>query len=123
MPTEMIKWLAKAAEEARVDAGRKEVHIAAQLGADQSTINRFESGKKWPRNPDLTIQAYADDLEIDARHIWARALELWISAEQPSGERAAQAVRAATSASQVPRKAARRSPDKRRSTAKRRAAG
>jgi hypothetical protein len=123
MADHMIRWLAQAAQEARLEAGRLEVHVAAALNRDQSTINRFEQGKAWPRNPDETIQAYADDLGVDPRQIWTRAIELWISAEKPSADHAAEAVRAASSAAQDRKRSTRRSAGKRPSTAKRRAAG
>lgn len=89
----MLYWLAEAAREARKAAGRKQVHIAAstRTGVDQSTITRFEKRHGgWPRNPDATIQAYADDLDVSPRDLWRKALELWddyaaMSADQRAG--------------------------------------
>ncbi len=72
----MIEFLAQAAKAAREAAGRKQVHIAAELSSDQSTIYRFEQGR-WPRDPDQLIAAYAEDLDLDPRDIWAEALKLW----------------------------------------------
>lgn len=74
----MLYWLARAAKELREEAGRKQVHIAATMSIDQSSIYRFEQGNAWPRQTDLVVAAYAEDLEIaDARDIWRRALDLW----------------------------------------------
>jgi transcriptional regulator with XRE-family HTH domain len=74
----MLYWLTQAAKELREEADRKQVHIAATMSIDQSTIYRFEQGRAWPRQTDLVIAAYAEDLGIDdARAIWRRALEMW----------------------------------------------
>lgn len=73
----MVYWLARAAKELREAAGRKQVHVAASMSKDQSTVYRFEQGGTVPRELDLFIAAYADDLEIEPMQIWARALELW----------------------------------------------
>lgn len=72
----MVQWLAQAAKEARTEGGRKIIHIAVVADMDPSTIWRFESGH-WPRDPDLIVDAYAAELEIDPRVLWSRALELW----------------------------------------------
>jgi hypothetical protein len=70
----LLPHRAAAAEAARERRGRLQVHIAASLNRDQSTIYRFEEAKAWPRNPDLVIQAYADDRDISAADIWADAV-------------------------------------------------
>jgi transcriptional regulator with XRE-family HTH domain len=74
----MIHWLAAAAKRLREERRRKQVHIAAALSIDQSSVYRFEAGNNWPRDPDAMIAAYAEDLDIDdPREIWEMALELW----------------------------------------------
>jgi transcriptional regulator with XRE-family HTH domain len=74
----MIHWLATAAKRLREEQRRKQVHIAAALSIDQSSVYRFEAGNNWPRDPDAMIAAYAEDLDIDdPREIWEMALELW----------------------------------------------
>jgi len=73
----MLYWLKRAAKELRAEAGRKQVHVAASMDADQSTVWRFENDEGWPRNPDVFIAAYADDLGVTAFDIWSHALELW----------------------------------------------
>lgn len=73
----MLPWIGGAARAAREAGGRKQVHIAATLGVDQSTIGRFEGGRAWPRDPDKVIAAYADDLDITPLEIWDAALRMW----------------------------------------------
>jgi len=73
----MIFWLAQAAKEVRLERGRKQVHIAATINRDQSTVNRFEQGEHWPRDPDEIVLGYAEDLELNPRELWERALQLW----------------------------------------------
>lgn len=73
----MLYWLARAAKELRIAAGRKQVHVAASIDKDQSTIWRFEKGEGWPRETDLFVAGYADDLDIEPIDIWARALDMW----------------------------------------------
>jgi transcriptional regulator with XRE-family HTH domain len=74
----MIYWLARAARELREANDRKQVHVAAELSMDQSSIYRFETGESWPRHTDVVVAAYAADLDIeDPREIWELALRLW----------------------------------------------
>jgi hypothetical protein len=77
-PNTMLYWLANTARQLREDKDRKQVHIAAALSTDQSSIYRFEQGKTWTRDPDRLVAAYADDLDIeDPREIWELALRRW----------------------------------------------
>lgn len=73
----MLYWLGRAARDAREQKGRLQVHVAASLGVNQDTVSRFEHGRTWPRDPDLMIAAYAEDLDIDPRDIWDAALACW----------------------------------------------
>lgn len=75
----MVFWISLACEQARLTAGRKQVHVAAsdRDGVNQSTIDRFEDATAWPRNPDRIIAAYADDLDVDPIQLWQEALSLW----------------------------------------------
>jgi hypothetical protein len=73
----MIYWLARAAKEERLKRGRKQVHIAATIDKDQSTVNRFEQGEHWPRDVDELLAGYAEDLDINAQDLWAKALKMW----------------------------------------------
>jgi hypothetical protein len=90
----MVYWIAEAAKEAREEAGRLQVHVAAGLDKNQSAIARFEDHKNQPRDLDQTIAAYAEDLDIDPRQLWARALEMWIAAEAPAPAAAARGLQA-----------------------------
>lgn len=73
----MLHWLAQAARKARETAGRKQVHVAASADKDQSSIYRFEQGEGWPRDTDLIVAAYADDLDCDPIEIWEQAISMW----------------------------------------------
>lgn len=74
----MLFWLAEAAKQARATAGRKQVHVAASADMDQSSIWRFEEKRAaWPRNTDMVIGAYAEDLDIDPLDLWETAIQLW----------------------------------------------
>jgi transcriptional regulator with XRE-family HTH domain len=78
----MLFWLARVARQLRTQAGCKQVEIAAALSrvgehTDQSTVYRFEQARAWPRSPETLIAAYAEELEVDAREIWALAIALW----------------------------------------------
>lgn len=74
----LVYWLAQVAKQLREQAGRKQVHIAAAMSIDQSTIYRFEQGERWPRQADLIVAAYAEDLGIeDPRDIWQQAVDAW----------------------------------------------
>lgn len=91
----MIYWVAEAAKEAREEANRLQVHIAAEMDKNQSTVARFEDHTSTPRNVDAMIAAYGRDLDLDPRQLWARALELWIAADQPTADDAARGLRVA----------------------------
>lgn len=89
----MLPYLARAARDARMAKARKQVHVAASLDRDQSTVARFEkaaggNGVKigWPTNPDAMVAAYADDLDISPLEIWRTALDLWASEQPPAAE-------------------------------------
>ena len=90
----MGKYLALAAAQAREDAGRRTFHIAAsppgKLGLDPSTVWRFERGGRWPRNPDLVVDLYAADLDIEPIELWKRALEMWERDERAERDDGAQ---------------------------------
>lgn len=85
MPNDsMLHWVARAATRLRERAGRKQVHIAASLSMDQSTIYRFEQNGQpdgpvfgWSSRTDPIIWAYADDLGLAERDIWELALAMW----------------------------------------------
>jgi ribosome-binding protein aMBF1 (putative translation factor) len=72
-----LHWLATVCREAREEANRGQVHIAARLGVNQATIARFERAHAWPRDPDQMAQAYADELGVEAVELWAEAIRRW----------------------------------------------
>lgn len=73
----MTYYLAMAAKKMREELGRMHVHIAATMNKDQSTIYRFEQGVTVPRDINLMVAAYADDLDTTPIQIWERALKMW----------------------------------------------
>lgn len=83
----MIYWLARAAAQARENQERLQVHVAASLNRNQSTIARFELGETWPKDPDATIAAYADDLGIEPIELWTAALDMWKQAQTEATEK------------------------------------
>lgn len=94
----MLYWLARACTIARESSGRLQVHVAASLDVNQSTIDRFEEGEKWPRSADRTIAGYAEDIStpdhtVEPIELWAEALRLW--QEHLSAEAAAEVKRGA----------------------------
>lgn len=76
-PRSMLVYLGAAAREARKRAGRKQIHVAVRLDVSEHTIQNFEHGRNWPRNPDATIRAYADEADVDPLAIWQEALRQW----------------------------------------------
>lgn len=92
-PDSMLYWLTRVCREKRELAGRLQVHVAASLSRNQSTIDRFEEGIAWPRNPDATVRAYADDLSVTAIELWQEALRRWSAhlASEAASEAAAAA--------------------------------
>lgn len=79
-PDTMLYWLGRTCREARRAQRRKSAHVAASLDVSESTIVRFEGGHGWPRNPDRTVRAYAEDLDLSERELWQTALSAWIAA-------------------------------------------
>lgn len=55
-------------------------HLHSSWYVDQSTVSRFEDGSSWPRDPDRRLCSYADDLDIEPRALWCRAVEEWKAA-------------------------------------------
>jgi hypothetical protein len=88
-------YLARVAREAREEAGRKPFNIGSaprgEKGADPSTVWRFENEAAWPRNPDLMIDLYARETDLEPIELWTRALELWRQDVSQAGEQEAAA--------------------------------
>lgn len=77
MEDTMRYWLGVVCREQREKRDRLQVHVAASLDRNQSTVARFERGDGWPQDPDITVAAYADDLDMDPVELWTLALERW----------------------------------------------
>jgi DNA-binding XRE family transcriptional regulator len=70
----MIQCLGEVAREARVEAKCPRLRLANALGVDPSTIIRFEQGKRWPRDPESVVTAYAECCGVDQLDLWRRAV-------------------------------------------------
>lgn len=120
-------WLGRAANRARLEADRKQVHVAAEMSADQSTVYRFEQGVGWPRDTDIIVAAYAADLDIDPMELWSLALEMWRESGSQAGLADLQARRAAkksaATGARAVRRAAKRVDQPNSQSAERRSAG
>lgn len=68
----MSYWLGRVCREAREQRGVKRVHVAARLDVNEQTIQRFEDGR-LPRDPDITVAAYGEVLDVDSRELWLDA--------------------------------------------------
>lgn len=79
----MLYWAAEACRELRLKAQRHTVHIAAELDTNQSTVTRFETHQSQPRSVDGMCAAYARDLGMDVRQIWAYGLMLSVERFPP----------------------------------------
>src|SRR5215467_12246405 len=77
----MLRYLGQTARELRVAAHISPARIAAEVDVSESTIRRFESGRRWPQGgPDATIAVYADQTGTTSWEIWRRALDAWAAA-------------------------------------------
>lgn len=73
----MLYWLARAAKQLREAADLKQVRIGAAINRDQSAVYRFEQAAAWPRDADLLVAGYAEELAFSPVEIWEEALRLW----------------------------------------------
>lgn len=90
---EMIYWLGEACKEAREQSDLLQVHIAASISRNQSTVTRFEGHEGQPRDIDEMVAAYANDLGLTPQELWARALKLWIANSESDAATAGQVER------------------------------
>jgi hypothetical protein len=84
VPSAFLPHIARVAHEARILRGLSYAHIAVLVvkpdgtaGVSESTIARFEHAEHWPKDPDATISAYAQALEIPAAELWQKAIDRW----------------------------------------------
>ena len=78
----IIKTLGAVARELREEHDVLAVEIGARIRRTEGVISRFERGETTPRDLDLMVQGYADELGMAPEDIWQRALQRWAS--QPS---------------------------------------
>jgi len=79
----LLPHLGKAARTLRRERGIKLVRVGAALDKTEAALARFERGEAQPNDLDATIQAYAEELDIDPIEIWQLALEYWDAADDP----------------------------------------
>lgn len=77
MPGTMLSALSHVCVEARRQAGRKRVHIAARVNLTEKTIERFEQSERWPRDIEAMVAAYAHEAGLEPVDLWLRAIEYW----------------------------------------------
>lgn len=73
----MLQHLGEAARRARETAGLRQIDIATTARVGHVTVSRFERGEAWPHRPDELVDAYAEELGVEAIDLWVAALEAW----------------------------------------------
>jgi len=73
--TSLLAALADVCRERRQEAGLRVIDIAAAGHLDPATIYQFERARRWPRDPQRMVEAYAAELGIKPGAIWREALE------------------------------------------------
>lgn len=73
----MLSALAHVCRQAREQAGRKRYHVAARVGHTEKTIERFETGRTWPKDIEAMVDAYAQEAGLEPVELWLRAIEYW----------------------------------------------
>lgn len=73
----MLHHLGAACRDARKTAALRQIDIATAAGTTHATISRFETGKRWPVDPDRILAAYAVELGIDPWDLLQSALDAW----------------------------------------------
>jgi hypothetical protein len=80
----LLSWVSDVCYEARMGAGLSREEIAARGGVSYHLVYGFEEyAKRWPRDIDGLIGAYAQALDIDPRLIWLQTIEHWMQHGQP----------------------------------------
>lgn len=97
----ILKTLGAVAREMREAQDVLAVEIGARIRHTEGVVSRFERGETVPRDLDQMVQAYADELSVDAAEIWQRTVDRWRAQEANSPEQ--RAVAAARRAAQPPR--------------------
>ena len=70
----MLDRLGRVAREARLTVEAKQLDIATAAGVSHAVISRFETGKRWPRDPDQVITAYERECGLRPDELWRRAV-------------------------------------------------
>lgn len=73
----ILKTLGAVARELREAKDVLAVEIGARIRHTEGVVSRFERGETVPRNLDLMVQAYADELDLDPADIWQMTIKRW----------------------------------------------
>lgn len=76
--SELLFWLARACRDEREHGSFSASEVAFIAGVSPTTVSRFESNERWPRQLDELLGAYAFLAGLpDARELYAKAIALW----------------------------------------------
>jgi transcriptional regulator with XRE-family HTH domain len=75
------KYFGAALERTREDAELSRAEIAAVLDVDPATVWRWETGDRWPRDPDVVAAVYGREGTPSALDLWDQAMRDARSAE------------------------------------------
>lgn len=87
----LIAALAAQCREAREDADAKHGDVFAAFDRENrpqtiKTVERFEEGLTWPRNPQATVDAYANLAGLPAWELWQMAIDRWQAAQAQASD-------------------------------------
>jgi transcriptional regulator with XRE-family HTH domain len=72
----MLERLGRAAREARQRKGCTQLDVASAAGVSNAVISRFETGIRWPQDPDAVTAAYETECGLKRFELWRRALSM-----------------------------------------------
>lgn len=73
----MLTALAWALKSTRRQANVSQWEIAALAGVDETTVQRLERGRAWPRQLEELVNVYARAAGIHPQEIWLAAAHAW----------------------------------------------
>lgn len=71
---DVLRALGGAARQARLDAGLRQIDIAAAAKVSHGTISRFETSGR-AEDQEAIVRAYEAECEFEAGTLWRRAVE------------------------------------------------
>lgn len=87
----LIAALAEECKTAREELGASHGDVFASFDRESrpqtiKTVERFEDGLTWPRNPQATVDAYANLSGVPSWELWQQAIDRWRLASQGEDE-------------------------------------